>query len=132
VNPRFLTLTEVTAIHASRLALYGGLPGVRDPGGLESAVAMPQAGFGGAYLHEDLFAMAAAYLYHLAAGHPFVDGNKRTGVAAADMFLTLNGYDIPATAEDAFEALVWEVARGTADKARVAEFLRETAVPVHE
>ena len=93
---------------------------------------MPQAGLGGVYLHEDLFAMAAAYLYHVVAGHPFVDGNKRTGAAAADTFLMLNGYEIPATAEGSFEALVWEVARGTADKARVAQFLRETAVPTHE
>ena len=57
---------------------------------------MPAAGFGGRYLHEDLLEMAAAYLFHIARNHPFVDGNKRTGAVAAPVFLSLNDIEIEA------------------------------------
>lgn len=122
--PRFLSVDEVTAIHASRIATYGGTLGIRDRAGLESAVAMPQAGIGDTYFHEDVFAMAAAYLYHLVAGHPFVDGNKRAGAAAAEAFLMLNGYEVPLEAGEEFEALVWGISRGEAGKAEAAVFFR--------
>ena len=69
------------------MARYGGLPGLRDEGLLESAVAQAVATFGGEYLHNDIFQMAAAYLFHIVQNHPFVDGNKRAGAAAAVVFL---------------------------------------------
>jgi len=69
---------------------YGGSEGLRDAGLLHSAIAVPQASFGGNYLHAGLFEMAAAYLYHIVQNHPFVDGNKRTGAAAAIVFLAMN------------------------------------------
>ena len=81
MEPRFLSVADVLGFHEDQLANYGGAPGVRDMGLLESAVAMPMAGFGDQYLHADLFEMAAAYLYHIVCNHPFVDGNKRTGAA---------------------------------------------------
>jgi death on curing protein len=81
MTPRFLDLVEVLEIHESRIELYGGRPGVRDLGLLQSALAQPSAGFGGEYLHGNLYEMAAAYLFHVSRNHPFVDGNKRTALA---------------------------------------------------
>ena len=86
-EPEFLTVEDVLQIHDEQLSAYGGATGIRDQGLLESAVAMPQASFGGAYLHEDLPHMAAAYAFHIAQNQPFLDGNKRTGLVAALVFL---------------------------------------------
>jgi death on curing protein len=93
VEPIFLTLDEVLEIHDEQIEKYGGSAGLRDAGGLESAVATPQATFGGEYLHPSIPAMAAAYLFHLCQNHPFIDGNKRVGANAAITFLFLNDWD---------------------------------------
>lgn len=121
--PVFLELGEVVLIHRDQIENYGGAQGIRDMSLLESALAMPAAGVGDAYFHEDLFEMAAAYLFHLVQNHPFVDGNKRVGAVAAFVFLALNGADLDAP-EDAFEELVMGVASSRTGKAEVAEFLR--------
>src|SRR6266702_1459663 len=92
--PTFLTTDQVLEIHSDQIARYGGMAGVRDLGLLQSALAQPQATFGGQLLHADLFEMAAAYLFHLVQNHPFVDGNKRVGAVAAIVFLLTNGQDI--------------------------------------
>ncbi len=92
MNPTFLTLDEVLALHEDQITRYGGRRGVRDLGLLISALGTPSATFDGRFLHDDLFEMAAAYLYHLARNHPFVDGNKRTAFAAALVFLWINGF----------------------------------------
>jgi len=94
MNPEILSVEDVEEIHEAQIARYGGSAGLRDRALLESAVAMPQAAFGGESLHGDLFAMAAAYLYYLVKSHAFVDGNKRIGLAAALVFLDLNGRPI--------------------------------------
>lgn len=73
MNPEFLTVDEILEIHATQLARYGGAAGVRDLRLLESAAAQPTATFGGEYLHGDVFAVAAAYVYHIVRNHPFVD-----------------------------------------------------------
>src|SRR5205085_11954571 len=95
----------------------------RDEGLLESALAVPSAGFGGQYLHADLFEMAAAYLFHLAQNHPFFDGNKRVALVAAALFLRLNGWDLTAD-NDAAHDLTLSVASGGTDKATAAAFFR--------
>lgn len=127
-GPEFLSLAEVLAIHRDQIGRYGGEPRVRDLGLLESALAMPAAGSRGRYFHEDLQAMAAAYLFHIVRNHPFADGNKRTGAMAAFAFLALNGLVLDAE-EPRFEALVRAVAEGRAAKAEVAEFFRRNTVP---
>lgn len=93
-DPEFLTIDEVIALHADQLARWGGLDGIRDRGALEAAVAAPMATFGGEYLYEDMFAMAAAYAFHVAEAQAFVDGNKRAGLNAALLFLDLNGFPL--------------------------------------
>ena len=120
----FLTVDIVLALHARQLERFGGGAGLRDRGLLESAVAQPQASFGGTFAHEGLFAMAAAYLFHLVSNHAFIDGNKRVGLLAAQVFLHLNGIVILGESE-AFYALTMGVAEGRLDKSAVtAEFER--------
>lgn len=122
-EPRFLTLDEVMHLHMLQIDRFGGLDGLRDSGLLESALAMPQAGFGGHFVHEDIHEMAAAYLFHLVKNHPFLDGNKRVGFHAAYVFLTLNGYALDLDQEAAYD-LVIATAEGRADKAAIAHAFR--------
>lgn len=125
--PVFLELDEIIEIHRDQIARYGGTQGLRDMGLLQSALAMPQAGSGGQYFHSDLFEMAAAYLYHLASNHPFVDGNKRVAMAAALIFLRLNGLTIEVGSSAAIEKIVLAVASGTASKGDATDFFRNHA-----
>lgn len=135
MEPTFLELGEIIEIHRDQLERYGGSAGIRDMGLLLSAAAMPRAGIADRYLHEDIFEMAAAYLYHIVRDHPFIDGNKRTGAAAALVFLAMNDVTIDVE-EDALENLVRSVAEGTASKSEAAGFFRQAderlkALPLH-
>lgn len=124
--PLFLDIDRVLRTHLSLIEAYGGEPGVRDIGMLLSAIAMPQASFGGQFLHKDLFEMAAAYLFHIVQNHPFMDGNKRTGAASAIIFLDMNGVEIEAD-EEGLVDLTLHVASGHAGKQEIAAFLRGSA-----
>jgi len=121
--PRFLTVDEILDLHADQIRRYGGSPGVRDRGLLDSALAMPSQGFGGQYVHPDLPAMAAAYLYHLVRNHPFVDGNKRIGAIAADVFLLLNGMELTLTPNELVDTVL-AVATGSLSKDDLADRIR--------
>ena len=90
----FFSTDDLLCIHARMIQEFGGSPGLRDRGLLESACAMPSASFGGQLLHDGLPAMAAAYLFHLCKNHPFVDGNKRVAFGAMEVFLMLNGHEV--------------------------------------
>ncbi len=126
MTPVFLSLAEVLEIHRDQIERYGGRTGLRDLGLLESALAMPAAGFGGRYLHTDLIEMAAAYLFHIVQNHPFIDGNKRTGTVATIIFLSMNGIDLEAE-ETKLEKIVMDVAKGKASKSAVVDFLRKNS-----
>jgi death-on-curing protein len=121
--PQFLTLDDVLDSHAAQIATHGDSEGIRDQGLLESAVAQPMGMFGGQYLHADIFEMAAAYLFHLVNNHPFVDGNKRTGLEAALVFLEINGHSVDAT-DEALVELVLQTAQNTITKQQIADFFR--------
>jgi death on curing protein len=121
--PDFLTVDEVVDLHDQQLARYGGATGLRDRGGLESAVATPQVSFGGTFLHDDLFHMAAAYAFHVAENQPFVDGNKRTGLLAALVFLDLNRITISDPTDTLHQAML-DLATKQLDKAGLAVLLR--------
>ena len=127
-DPDFLTVEDVIQLHEESLIRYGGGSGIRDLGALESAVAMPQQSFGGQFVHEDLFAMAAAYAFHVAQNQPFVDGNKRTGLAAALVFLDLNGTFVVDPEGKLYQALI-DIAEHRLDKVGLAELLRSLAAP---
>jgi death-on-curing protein len=126
MDPVFLTLDEVLALHGDQIRRYGGSGGMRDLDLLSSALGTPSATFGGAFLHQSLFEMAAAYLFHIAQNHPFVDGNKRTALAVALVFLLLNDVEILSSDDDLTE-LVLGVAEGKIAKSEVAVFLQRHA-----
>ncbi|MFZ5642582.1 MAG: type II toxin-antitoxin system death-on-curing family toxin [Bacillota bacterium] len=123
-NITFLTLAEVIEIHKDQVDRYGGHVGLRDYDLLCSAVAMPQSTFGGVYLHNDLFEMAAAYLYHICKNHPFIDGNKRTGLACSLVFLELNGITILDNTGILYDTVI-SVLSGKLEKSGIANILRE-------
>lgn len=93
-KPTFLEPTDVIYIHTNQIEEYGGEAGIRDLNLLLSAISQPKQSFGDQYLHENLFSMAAAYLFHICKNHPFIDGNKRTALASALVFLEINGISI--------------------------------------
>lgn len=119
--PAFLTEDQVLAIHHRMIASYGGDAGLRDLGLLQSAIAMPQSMFSGAFLHDGIPQMAAAYLFHICSNHPFVDGNKRTALASALTFSFMNGYALRSTKQE-IENLTLSVASGTLSKDSVTAF----------
>ncbi|MBA3948902.1 MAG: type II toxin-antitoxin system death-on-curing family toxin [Acidobacteria bacterium] len=118
-----LTVDEVREIHAEAIYRFGGLDGGRDLPLLESAVAAPKAGCGGASLYADLLEVAAAYLFYICRNHPFLDGNKRTGLGACLVFLALNGVETPDDGPD-WESLTSGVASGTLDRDATTTELR--------
>lgn len=107
----YLTAPQVLFIHARLIVETGGSGGIRDLGLLQAAIARPQATFGGQELYPDLFTKTAALLESLVANHPFVDGNKRVGIAAAGLFLRVNGYRLQVNNDD-LETFVLQVAQG--------------------
>jgi death-on-curing protein len=125
----FLSLAEVLAVHEDMVRRYGGSLGLRDLSLLESAVGMPEATFNGNYLHEGIAAMAAAYCFHLVANHSFLDGNKRAGAAAANVFLELNGWRLDASS-DLYADFILAIAAGQADKRVATDFFQLYARPV--
>lgn len=127
-TPLFLSVAEVCALHRDQLRLYGGSEGLRDERMLESAVATPAATFDGEFLHEDLFHMAAAYAFHIAENQPFVDGNKRTALNAALVFLDINSWVVSDPDMKLYDAMIALSSRAL-DKAGLALLLRKLAQP---
>ena len=121
--PRFLTLSEVLLILEDQIRRYGGDFGVRDLSLLSSALAMPRATFEGGFLHEDLCEQAAAYAFHICQNHPFIDGNKRVGLASALVFLDLNGVEVEDPDGELYD-LMMSVASGRTSKQEVAAMFR--------
>jgi death on curing protein len=119
-----LTVEIVREIHAEAIARFGGSDGVRDSALLESAVAAPQASFGGKSPYRDLAEVAAAYLYYLCRNHPFVDGNKRAALGSCIVFLRLNGIE-PRPDGPEWEELVLAIAAGSLDREQATTRLRE-------
>jgi death on curing protein len=119
----FLSVDDVLLLHTDTIDVDGGSHGVRDHGLLDAAVAMPRQQFGGAYLHEDLAAMAAAYLFHLAQNHPFIDGNKRAAVMSALAFLSVNGMELTMIPKE-LETITLKVAAGEMAKEKLTNWLR--------
>ncbi|MEI8015933.1 MAG: type II toxin-antitoxin system death-on-curing family toxin [Nitrospira sp.] len=118
----FLSVDDVLLLHADTITADGGLHGVRDHGLLDAAVAMPRQQFGGAFFHEDLAAMAAAYLFHIAQNHPFVDGNKRAAVMSALAFLLANGVEFSLAPQE-LEAMTRQVAGGELSKETLTKWM---------
>jgi death-on-curing protein len=119
-----LSVETVREIHAVALKRFGGSEGTRDENLLASAVLTPQSSFGGKSPYADIIEVAAAYLYYLCGNHPFIDGNKRTAMMAAIVFLRLNGIE-PAADSDEWEAFVLDVASSKLDRDATTHRLRK-------
>jgi death on curing protein len=119
-----LTIDVVREIHDEALKTFGGLEGVRDENLLASAVLAPQSSFGGKSPFTDLIDVAAAYLFYICRNHPFLDGNKRTAMMAAIVFLRLNGIE-PAPDSERWEKLMLDVAASKIDREETTARLRK-------
>jgi death-on-curing protein len=120
---RYLALEEVLELHRLVLEQAGGLAGVRDLGGLASAVAQPQMTFGGHELYPSLAEKAAALGLSLVCNHPFVDGNKRVGHAAMETFLVLNGWELAAGVDEQ-EQLILNLAAGNVKREELVAWVQ--------
>lgn len=116
---RFLTLDEILVLHERVIDRFGGSPGVRDLGLVESALYRPRSGY-----YDDLVAMAAALFESLLMNHAFLDGNKRVAFFAADVFLRMNGWRIEAGAARAHDFITVGLEKGTIDREALDGWLR--------
>ena len=120
----YINLDKILALHRHIIETSGGSEGVRDHGGLESAIAQPLMTFGGQDLYPTVIEKAAALGFSLIQNHPFVDGNKRVGHAAMEVFLFFNGYRIDATV-DIQEQIILGVASGEVSREQLVKWLKE-------
>lgn len=121
-QPRFLTLDEILVLHELSLRQYGGDSGIHDEAMLRSAIAQPEAGIATGYLHVFPLEMAAAYGFHIAKGHAFIDGNKRTAWLAMQLFLELNGHSLAVPLRDGADAMI-AVADGSLNKTAFTQWI---------
>ena len=126
----WITLEELMLIHERVIDETGGVHGVINPGGLESASHRPFASFGGHEVFPDLWNKVAALIHSIIAFHPFVDGNKRTSLVAADVCLRLNGYRL--VPSDVVEPCFWGIARGEKSEAEIADWLQAHIEPWYD
>lgn len=120
---RYLTLNEVLEIYIRVMQQSGGDMGIRDIGALESVLAQPKMTFGGEELYPTIVEKASALGFSLIQNHPFIDGNKRTGHAAMETFLVLNGYEVNASIDEQFE-IILKVAAGEIKREEFMEWLK--------
>jgi len=123
-----LSIDIVREIHAEALEKFGGLKSVRDENLLASAVLAPQSSFGGKSPYLDIVEVAAAYLFYICRNHPFLDGNKRTAMMAAIVFLRLNGIE-PVLDSERWERLMLDVAASKVDRDATTRRLRKLVKP---
>jgi death-on-curing protein len=119
----YLTVSDVLALHSILLQRYGGASSIRDPGALESALYRPQTGY-----YADIIAEAAALMESLATNHPFLDGNKRIALAAADVFLRINGHRIDAAPMEIYADMTRMLETGSFDLAHLEPWLRKRVI----
>jgi death-on-curing protein len=124
---RYLTLNEVLELYRRIMEQSGGSVGIHDLGALESALAQPRVTFGGEELYPAVIEKASALGFSIIKNHPFVDGNKRTGHAAMETFLVLNGYEIEATVDEQ-ERIILQVAAGELGRDEFTDWLRSHVV----
>jgi death-on-curing protein len=128
---RYLTLIEVLNLHRQIIEQSGGALGVRDLGALESALAQPRMTFGGEDLYPTLVDKAAAVGFSIVMNHPFVDGNKRTGHAAMETFLVLNGMEISASVDEQ-EQVILALASGNSGRESFVEWLKQHITAIEQ
>jgi death-on-curing protein len=125
-EPVSIDLEVVLAIHDEQLAEHGGQAGVRDRGLLESAMIRPQNQF--AYGERSLPRIAASYAFGISRNHPFLDGNKRTSLVVAELFLELNGYELTTTDAECVTAFL-QLAAGELTEEQLADWIEARLAP---
>lgn len=125
MESEYLTVVEVLATHEELIAEFGGSGGVRDMGALESAVFRPQTGY-----YDDAIAEAAALMESIIQSHPFIDGNKRAGFAAADIHMRLNGWAFVGDPDETAEAVIALIEAARLDRDTLDQLLRASAAPL--
>ena len=121
----FLTIDELLAMHQKLIEEFGGSPGLRDKGALESALMRPQIGY-----YQDIIEESAAFMESLAMNHPFVDGNKRIAFFATDTFLRVNGYYIDCDNEETYDYFIKLFELNAFRFDNLVEWLREKVKPL--
>jgi death on curing protein len=124
---RFLTMAEIMIIYEDQIRRYGGQFGMRDIALLSSALALPESTYDKKYLHKTIPEMACAYAYHISENHPFIDGNKRTALASALVFLDLNGYEFTSSDDDVYKTMML-VAKGQLKKEQLSDFFKTNSI----
>jgi death-on-curing protein len=125
----YLSAAQILFIHARLIEETGGSHGVLDLGMLLSAIGRPQSSFDDQELYADLFSKAAALMESLIRNHPFVDGNKRTGITAAGLFLRRNGYRLTAKNSDLL-SITMKIAKSQSDLEELIIWFRENSQPI--
>lgn len=120
---QFLSVDEAIAIHARLIEKFGGAPGIRDTGLLESALFRPQTGY-----YNDLAEMAAALFESLLLNHAFIDGNKRVAFFATDIFLRLNGWKFSVEAAAAYTFLIDMLEQGSSGYETLLPWIRDSII----
>lgn len=126
-RPKWLTTAMVMALHNETLAMSGGLPGIRDAGLLESALAKPRQlmAYGKGI---SIFDLAGSYCFGIVRRHPFLDGNKRTGLLCARGFLFLNGYELEPEEADEVQTIM-KLAEGSLTEKKLSHWLEKNSAP---
>lgn len=125
----FSNIDQISIIHDQLIEQYGGTSGIRDESFLLSALEMPKQGFGDQYMHQFPFEMAAAYFFHIAKNHAFIDGNKRTATAVSLTFLLVNSYKCTLSSK-ALEDLAVDIATSKYDKQAIAQILEQNCIKI--
>ena len=120
---QFLTRDELLEIHENLIERFGGQPGIRDPGLLESALFRPRTGY-----YEDLAEMGAALFESLIINHPFVDGNNRVAFFATDVFFRLNGYKLEVVSAEAYPFLIGLLEKGECNFENLLRWIRHSII----
>lgn len=123
----FLALADILLLHKRLIEETGGSAGLRDIAALESALAQPQMTFDGEALYPDVTEKASTLMFSLVLNHPFVDGNKRVGFAAAELFLWLNGFELSINVDEA-EEIVLSLASGNLERDVLALWIRQHCI----
>jgi death-on-curing protein len=128
IEPQWIRLDVVLAIHAEQLAEHGGREGLRDRSGLESAIASPRNLLAYGNPTPDIAAMAAQYAFAMGCNQVFIDGNKRTALVVCRTFLILNGHDLNASQEEKY-TMIMKLANRAIDVGKLAEWIRARLIP---
>jgi death-on-curing protein len=124
---RYLSLNELLELHRRVMEQSGGIAGIHNLDAIESALAQPQMTFGGEELYPTIVEKASAFGFSLIQNHPFIDGNKRTGHAAMETFLVLNGFEIDASVDEQ-ERVILQVASGELKRETFTEWVRSKII----